>query len=295
MNKKLKAILDVIRADNSMLFTEASFQYFIDNQITEDELVEILKEDNYQLPDSFKSLTKREKKSYLNHIQTRIYFENGKEKYYWYEVFNKPYFYDLAEHARKNKTLTKKMVAYLKEVGNDNVPLMFLGMQYVKLKNTTLNIFQTISDYAENKKINNVYDLVISLFSEKNSNEEILQLKNLLKERLVKDNFFGFDLNIPFVEFSLYMECALCMLTRKEANTIKVKFHVLHPSQLRDIDYYPDEKDQTRIVNTFKKKMTNNRLLTQLSGFIITKQNEFDKFSSNGYSAIYYYLMEEGY
>ena len=294
MNNKLKEILDAIRSNNNTLFAESAFQYYIDNQITDNELIELLKEDGYKLPDDFISFSKRKKRTYLNHIQTRIYFENGEERYYWYEVFNKPYFYDLAKHARKNKELTNKMISYLKEVGNDSVPLMFLGMQYVKLKNTTLSRYQTLNDYAEGNGINDVYEMLVTLYTESEIKKGIVQLKNLLKEQLIKKTLFEFDLNLPFVEFSLYIECALHLLPRKEANTLKVKFHILQPEQLRDIDYYSDIEHQTRIINTFKKKMTNNRVMSKISGFVISNQDTFDNFSPNGYSAIYYYLMEEG-
>jgi len=293
MTKKLLEIIESIKLDTSRLYCENAFKCFIDNQITVDELDEILKADNYILPDSFFELSIKDQKNYMNHIQTRIYFENGEEKFYWYQVFNKPYFYDLAEHARKTKWITNKLIEYVNDFGNDSINLLFLGFQYIKLNVSPLWNYQTIRDYAESKNINDIYELLISLFIDLGT-KEVVQLRNLVFEKIKKENMFNADLNDKFFYFALLMECAIALLPRKEANTIKVKFQILSAKELRDIDYYSDPDRQNRILNTFKKKMTSNKVLNMISGYIIDNQEFFDTMKPNGYASVYYYLMEEG-
>ena len=293
MNNKLKQIVEDLQSSTDMLYAEGAFQYYIDNQINEQELIEILKVQNFTLPENFSSLPVRKKKTYLNHIQTRIYFENGEPKVYWYEVFNNRYFYYLAEVSRKNKSITRKFIDYIVDIGNE-INLTFLGMQYIKVANCNLGRFETIINYCKEKEISNVYDLLISVFSERVFTIERRQLQNLIIDQIKKESLFNIDLDDVFYRFALNVECALELLTRKEANTIKVKFQILNKEHLRDIDYYSDEMHQKRIINTFKKKMTNNKVLGMLSGHIIDNQEEFDKFQPNGYSAVYYYLLEEG-
>ena len=293
MNNKIKQIIENLQISNDMLYAEGAFQYYIDNQIDDDELYEVLKYNDFILPDDFFDLTIREKKSYLNHIQTRIYFENNEPKIYCYEVFNKNYFYYLADVSRKNKSLTEKLVSYVSDIGSE-VNLMFLGMQYIRILYSRLGRFETIVNYCKSKEINNVYDLLVNLFSEKVTTKEIKQLQNLVVEQLKKDKFLELDLDNVFYRFALYIECALNLLTKKEANTIKVKFQVLNKENLRDIDFYSDSLHQKRIINTFKKKMTSNKILNMIFGYVIENQEIFDSFQPNGYSSIYYYLLEEG-
>ncbi len=303
MTGKIKDIIESIKAQKDLLYAVGAFRYFIDNQITEDELIEILAADGHVLPNSFKDLTIREKKTYYNSVQTRVYFEDGEAKNYSYLVFNKPYFYDLAEQARKTKIYTNELTEYIRILGEHNVNLVFLGMQYIKIVNTILNRYTTINDYIKKKhedniEINDLYSLLISVFSEQRS-AEIKQLRKLLTDQIGKETFLGFDINPDnedklFCLFALYIECYLSLLPRKEANTIKMKFKVLTAEHLREIDYYKDIDRQNRILNTFKKKVKSDRLFTQISGLVISNQTIFDQFNPNGYTAIYYYLMEEG-
>ena len=303
MTGKIKEIVESIKAQDNVLYAVAAFRLFIDNQITEDELIEVLAADGHVLPDNFKDLPIREKKNYYNTVQTRIYFENNEPKTYSYVVFNKPYFYELAEQARKTKIYTNQLVEYMRVLGEHNVNLLFLGMQYIKIANTHLTRFKSITDYIDSKQkdhvvINDLYSLLISVFSEQQTPEN-KALRNLLTEKIGKETFLGFDIDPKhkdklFCLFALYIECYLSLLPRKEANTIKIKFKVLSPDHLRDIDYYQDIDRQNRILNTFKKKAKSDRLFTQISGLVISNQEIFDQFNPNGYTAIYYYLMEEG-
>ena len=63
-----------------MLFAEAAFQYYIDNQITDSELIEILAKENFLLPDSFISLSIREKKNIFKSSSNKAQYELEKNK-----------------------------------------------------------------------------------------------------------------------------------------------------------------------------------------------------------------------
>ncbi len=295
MNEKLQMIAEAIKADSNFLYAEGVFQCYIDNVIDESELKELLDLESFPLPKDFDSFSLREKKSYLNHIQTRIIFKDGQEDFYWYEVYNKAYFFYLADHARKNKQLTKKLINYVASYCFENINLFFLGLEYIKIQNTDITRYDSLTDYAKEKNINNLYDLLISLYSASSINKQIQELRALLSDQFKKETYFELDINYPFVMFAILVECVLSDLTRKEANTVKIKFKVLEESQLRDIDYYADEEMQNRIVNTFKKKIKTNLVLAHLAGFVLNHKKEVNSFPPNGYSAIYYYLIEEDY
>ena len=88
-NKKMKEIIEHLKHDNSTLFAEGAFQYFMDNQITEEELIEILETENYKLPESFFSLSRGEKKLFFNHTKLVIGFDISEPTYDYFEIFNK--------------------------------------------------------------------------------------------------------------------------------------------------------------------------------------------------------------
>lgn len=287
---KIIEIANEIRTHKDYLYIELAFQYYIDNQINENELINLLKLNNYELPSSFFSLSFREKKNYFNHIQTRIYFENNEAKMYYYEVFNKNYFSYLSSLAYKSKKYTLKLIAYVKNIGIKNVNLLFYGLQQVKISNTSLQN-QLILDYIKNNKINNFYDLLISIFSTSEINNS-KELKENIKSIMNRDFYFNFDLDNPYYLFCLYCECLINILPRKEANTIKYKFNILKKEYLFDDDYYLDLVHQIRIVNTFKKKTNNNLILRKLSNFIDIDY-VYEKFPPNGYLSLYYFLIEE--
>ena len=47
MNNKIKQIIENLQISNDMLYAEGAFQYYIDNQIDEDELYEVLKYNDF--------------------------------------------------------------------------------------------------------------------------------------------------------------------------------------------------------------------------------------------------------
>lgn len=294
-NKKMKEIIEHLKHDNSTLFAEGAFQYFMDNQITEEELIEILETENYKLPESFFSLSRGEKKLFFNHTKLVVGFDISEPTYDYFEIFNKNYFYDLAMHAKTNKELTRKLIDYIFAVSNgeEGINTIFLGMQYVKLDKTNLFRYDSLKNYAEANDINDLYSLLISLFSEKTLTREIKEMRELLITKINKDEFFECNLNEPFYRFSLLVECILNTLTDKEANTLKVVFGILSENHLRDIDYYQDRVHQNRLVNTFKKSTKDSYLLNRIDIFVSDNEETYNHFQPNGYKALYQYLLGE--
>ena len=294
-NKKTKEIIEHLKHDNSTLFAEGAFQYFMDNQITEEELTEILETENYKLPESFFSLSRGEKKLFFNHTKLVVGFDISEPTYDYFEIFNKNYFYDLAMHAKTNKELTRKLIDYIFAVSNgeEGINTIFLGMQYVKLDKTNLFRYDSLKNYAETNDINDLYSLLISLFSEKTLTREIKEMRELLITKINKDEFFECNLNEPLYRFSLLVECILNTLTDKEANTLKVVFGILSENHLRDIDYYQDRVHQNRLVNTFKKSTKDSYLLNRIDIFVSDNEETYNHFQPNGYKALYQYLLGE--
>ena len=294
-NKKMKEIIEHLKHDNSTLFAEGAFQYFMDNQITEEELIEILETENYKLPESFFSLSRGEKKLFFNHTKLVVGFDISEPTYDYFEIFNKNYFYDLAMHAKTNKELTRKLIDYIFAVSNgeEGINTIFLGMQYVKLDKTNLFRYDSLKNYAEQNDINDLYSLLISLFSEKTLTREIKEMRELLITKINKDEFFECNLNEPLYKFSLLVECILNTLIDKEANTLKVVFGILSENHLRDIDYYQDRVHQNRLVNTFKRSTKDSYLLNRINIFVSDNEETYNHFQPNGYKALYQYLLGE--
>ena len=294
-NKKMKEIIEHLKHDNTTLFAEGAFQYFMDNQITEEELIKILETENYKLPESFFSLSRGEKKLFFNHTKLVVGFDISEPTYDYFEIFNKNYFYDLAMHAKTNKELTRKLIDYIFAISNgeEGINTIFLGMQYVKLDKTNLFRYDSLKNYAERNDINDLYSLLISLFSEKTLTREIKEMRELLITKINKDEFFECNLNEPLYRFSLLVECILNTLTDKEANTLKVVFGILSENHLRDIDYYQDRVHQNRLVNTFKRSTKDSYLLNRIDIFVSDNEETYNHFQPNGYKALYQYLLGE--
>ena len=296
MEERKQELLEMIEAldtKNEMNYIEGAFRFFIDNQVSDKELDFILKKNGEVLPDDFFDLPLREKKTYYAHTRTSIKVERDSYKCAKYEVFNKQYFYRLAEAAKKNKTLTADIIKYAAEVGFD-LNLMFIFMQNIKMDNIKETLIPTkLRAYRANKKgISSVFDLAMTVMSE---SEAVLKLKGYKEELFAFFNNSKFlDITIDkFFEFALLVESVLNDLPRKEANTIKIKFLVLKPEYLRDIDYYCDEARQKRVVNTCRNNLKSSKALVKVRGFVTKNKVWFDNLFPNGYSAVYNFLLEE--
>lgn len=290
----IQQIIQALKTKNEIAYIEGAFRHYIDNQISDSELDFILKDNNEVLPDEFFDLSVREKKMYYTHTRTSVKVEGDLYRCAQYEVFNKQYFYRLAEAAKKNKTLTADIIKYAAEVGFD-LNLMFIFMQYIKIDNIKETLIPAkLRAYRESKDetISSVFDLAMSIMSE---------TEGVLKAKGYKNELFSFLSNSKFLEittekffeFALYIECVLNDLPRKEANTLKIKFLILKSDELRDIDYYRDEARQKRVINTCRNSLKKSKALVKARNFVADNKEWFDNLFPNGYSAVYNFLLEE--
>ena len=290
----IQQIIQALKTKNEIAYIEGAFRHYIDNKISERELDFILKNNDEKLPDSFFDLSVREKKTYYTHTRTSIKVENDSYRCANYEVFNKQYFYRLAEAAKKNKTLTADIIKYAAEVGFD-LNLMFIFMQNIKLDNIKATLIPAkLRAYRESKDetISSVFDLAMSIMSEPDGVLKAKGYKNELFSFLNNSKFLDITIG-KFFEFALIVECVLNDLPRKDANTLKIKFLVLKPEHLRDFDYYGDEPRQQRVINTCRNKLKKSKALSRARNFVSDSKNWFDNLFPNGYSAIYNFLLEE--
>ena len=292
--QELLEMIEALDTKNEMNYIEGAFRFFVDNQVSDKELDFILKEKGEVLPDEFFDLSIREKKTYYTHTKTSVRVKDNTYAFARYEVFNKQYFYRLAEAAKKNQEITRMLIDYVSEVGYD-WNLLFMCAQHIKLSKIKPMYFSAaINKYrSDNPKVYTVYDLVMAAFSEWEKKEGIKQLRKDVFALLNKSTFLNVNVDHPFFQFILLMECVLNELPRKEANTLKVKFLILTPEELRDIDYYSDDAHQKRIINTCKSKLQESKLLQQVRKLIKNNKQLYDDIGPNGYSALYNFLLAE--
>ena len=292
--QELLEMIDALDTKNEMNYIEGAFRFYIDNQVSDKELDFILKKNGEVLPDEFFDLSVREKKTYYTHTRTSIKVEGDSYKCAKYEVFNRQYFYRLAEAAKKNKTLTADIIKYAAEVGFD-LNLMFIFMQNIKLNNIKETLIPAkLKAYRESKDetINSVFDLAMSIMSEPDGVLKAKGYKNELFSFLNNSKFLDITIG-KFFEFALHVECVLNDLPRKEANTLKIKFLILKSDELRDIDYYSDEARQKRVINTCRNSLKKSKALVKARNFVADNKEWFDNLFPNGYSAVYNFLLEE--
>ena len=200
MTKKLQNIINILKANQNELYADGAFQFFIDNQIDVDELTEILKAEGIVLPKEFYKLSKSDQKRYRRHVTVSVYYDKDHEESEGHVSFNAPYFYDLAEHARKTVAYTDKLTRYVFDLIDIN--LLFLGMQYIKVHNCYLRRFDKLMSYADKRGINDLYELTINLVGKPHSLNEEKQLQRELinyvssKELFISviSDFDGFSL-----------------------------------------------------------------------------------------------------
>jgi len=288
MNSRLNEIYQLLIQDSSVSYMGRVFRLFIDNKIDEEELFELLNMKGYSLPDSFYQLPKPFQKDYLA-VEKKQYFYQDDSWYYYLEpIFNRYYFFDLVEHARKNKALTHELSKYAGGLFEHSIGYGFYCMHFIKIKYSILSYigYKSILDYAKERNIIDLYSLTTSLMMEvdKKYNPMKLLLKEALK-RLLK-----LDLDAPYISFTFNVECALSLVSRKETNTLKIFFKILDKEKLREIDYYDDPKVVSRLLKKFKTKLINHfNLVYSIKS--LPKDELFNQ--SNGYSAVYYFFMEE--
>ena len=297
MEERKRELLEMIEAldtKNEINYIEGAFRYYIDNQVSDRELDFILKKNGEVLPDEFFDLPLREKKQYYSHATTIVDVLDNKIGYRTDQIFNKNYFYRLADASKGNKTMTSILVNYVAKIGYD-WNLLFLCMQHIKLVNINPSyLTMRIEDYRkENGNIHTLYDLVMAVFSEWIHKVGIKELRQDVAKMLSNPKFLDVDIDHPFFNFILLMECLLSELPRKDANALKIKFLILQKGYLRDIDYYQSDDRQMRAVKTAKSKLKDSKMLKTVSKFLKDNKEWYDTAGPNGYSALYASLIAE--
>ena len=297
--EKLNQIYESIKHYSKLQAVDTVFQMFIDNQIVVSELDELLKKFNYSLPEYFYNLDKTEQKMYHQHYYREIHLINEKETIVTYARYNKTYFYELIEAAKKNKSITETLMKYVGDL--DILPVTIIAMQNIRIKNLTFiqtrpNILELIENKKFNgKKILTLYDLyfyLVGLNEKAKDGKEaaivLVQLKDFFK------NKSGLNLNfdLPFVIFVFAMEQLLSTIPRKIANTIKMKFLCYKPNYLPESEYNVSLENGRTLINKHIKTIIPGRMRKTVTYY--NKHHDIiSSFGPNGYLAIYYSLLEE--
>ena len=287
--------MNELKTKSKIDYLEGAFRYYIDNEIGDKDLDEILTGNGIEMPNGFYDLPVRMKKKYFCHThRTFIIAEDGStDWYYENEVFNKNYFYLLADCARNSKKSTMELISHIEGIGD--LSTLFLGLRYVKIKHMDEDIIPDIvKDYcAKTPSITTMHDLLMTVYSEWDGKKDIDKVKAAINKMLTE----SFNINTStFFELALHMELVLNLLQKKDANTLKIKFLILTPQELRDIDYYTDSARQKRIANNCKKELKEKetqKVVAKAKKFVEANRDWYENFSPNGYSALYNFLFEE--
>ena len=287
--------MNELKTKNKIEYLEGAFRYYIDNEIGDKDLDQILTGNGIEMPNGFYDLPVRMKKKYFCHThRTFIIAEDGStDWYYENEVFNKNYFYLLADCARNSKKSTMELISHIEGIGD--LSTLFLGLRYVKIKHMDEDIIPDIvKDYcAKTSGITTMHDLLMTVYSEWDGKKDIDKVKAAINKMLTE----SFNINTStFFELALHMELVLNLLQKKDANTLKIKFLILTPQELRDIDYYTDSARQKRIANNCKKELKEKetqKVVAKAKKFVEANRDWYENFSPNGYSALYNFLFEE--
>ena len=298
--EKMNEIYENLKLHTKEYAVDEIFQMFIDNQLTVSELETLLGMFSYHLPTEFYDLDKTEQKKYHQHKKHKIHLVNGKETIVTYSTFNNAYFYELVEASTKNKSVTKALIDYSGQL--DDMAIHIITMQNVRLRNLDFFMQRTVfKEIIDNKtylgsKIKTLYDLCFYVLSlpEKTHKEKNLKtsLYTQIKDFFKNKSGFKLDLELPFVTFVFFIEMILSSIPRKNANTIKVKFLCYKPEYIRENEYNKTLENCRTLINKHYQAMIPNKVKEVVS-YYNKHQDIINSFNYNGYSAIYYSLLEE--
>lgn len=267
---------------DDFLLIQNIFQQFIDNQINENELNELLKKRNIFLPSSFHSLSIIEKKKYLQFETIWVDAETLDQKIQY--VWNAKYFYELVRKAKRSQTITKWLMEYCQYL--DCRPLYFLTMQNIKIKNLSyFSVFhKEVLDYAKRKKLTTLYDLLIEAHRNKDQ-KKIQEIVFSFFNKETSDLYF----NIEYFPnaFAIEFEKLLYSLNNKKlGNEIRILFLIYKAEyfETKDFNLKPS------LMKSFLKEV-GSKSLTLFLKFARKHQNEIDCMPPNGYQAFYYSLL----
>lgn len=267
------------------------YNKFIDNYIDVNEMKFQLSEIGFEFPNEFYSLSIEEQKQYMCHHRIFLSSENNEFTEYYLETYNKHYFELLSSLSKKNKKLTQKLIDYTNDFSFGNINLIFWSMNYIYVRYTDLMRYDNVKEYILNNNISTVYDLIVSVFSH-TKDSDYLELKENLKEIIIKDKWFQIDIDKKQNKFYIHMECILSLLPKKESNILKLYFCILNEDYLNvDEDYY-DIKIIKSIFNKIKKIVPDN-LITKASSYYYNYIIKEKNFNPDGYFALFLFLIKE--
>ncbi len=289
---ELDQIVESLKLTSKEKMIDDAFKYFIDNQINTLQLKYILDCINYTLPDYFFNLSIDKQKTFHCHTKRLVLFTDKVIIIKEDEIFNSIYFYELAYASMKNKAITKVLINYSRKL--DNLPLHFLTMKYVRLKNLDYAINHGWVEFAGKYKITNLYDFYMKVVYLPNSLFKTKLLSQLYSFFKI-DTLFNLDMNLPFVKFSFDVESLLASprLNHKIANTIKIKFLVYKPSYLKDNEYNKTLENPRTLINKHRDSFSTSKLKELSKYYSNDDYKILNSFNDNGYRAIYYSILEE--
>lgn len=289
---ELDQIVESLKLTSKEKMIDDAFKYFIDNQINTLQLKYILDCLNYTLPDYFFNLSIDKQKTFHCHTKRLVLFTDKGIIIKEAEIFNSIYFYELAYASKKNKSITKVLINYSRKL--DNLPLHFLTMKYVRLKNLDYAINHGWVEFADKYKITNLYDFYMKVVYLPNSLFKAKLLSQLYSFFKI-DTLFNLDMNLPFVKFSFDVESILAspLLNPKVANTIKIKFLVYKPSYLKDNEYNKTLENPRTLINKHRDSFSTSKLKELSKYYSNDDYKILNSFNDNGYRAIYYSILEE--
>lgn len=290
-DKEINEQIDKLKLNSKEQLIDAAFQLLIDNQLTPNDLKKILDNFNYNVAGDLFLKPIDEIKRYHQHVKREIYFTQNGPIQYDKQIFNKPYFYEMANLAKKNKHITEAFIRYLKDI--DDLALTILGMKKIKVKNLAFaSIHENWLSFVDQTKRTSLYDFYIGIMNMTPSSKKeqlLLEFKAFMK----KDTGFKLDLDEPFVKFVFEMEYVLSFFSPRLANTIKIKFLVYKPEYLEDNEYNNTLENGRILINRNRADLK-PKFINQMIKYYIQHEDILDSFNDNGYRAIYYSIVGDG-
>ena len=281
------------------LYIDQVFDLFIDNQIDAKDLKYLLSKEKIKLPEEFYNLSKIEQKKYLGIKQYIVDIQSEERPYY--VIFNNFYFYYLVTKSRQSKYMTQRLIDYVND--QQDMVVFILAMRNIYLDNVDYFNNSKYSKIIIKNNCHTIFDLFLAI--ENNNNKKFEETRthfyNYFKNQSKGKINLEIDFDRPFNKFCVLMELILNELFPiKELNTLKLKFLIYRKEYLKGNDYKEIKVNGLEMIkrrfNNIKKKGENidslKVLLKKMEELVKNNREEINSFSSNGYSAIYYALLQ---
>lgn len=287
MNAKITQIIKQLKSEQNVSYLKKAFRYFVDNQIDANELKEILKYDDLQLPEYFYSLHKFSQKKFLKTEIVYVQIINNGPIYNVKTIFNNYYFYYLVNKAKRNKEYTTMLINYLNNL--EDINIKFFALKFINLKFTSLVQYSDVMTYSSQNHISNFYELLFDVYSKPQNDK----FKTTLKDFLKSGRFVYFDLDDKFTIYTLLIECLFYLLPSNIRDKAKLKFLILDKEYFENS--YIDKIDlDINVLKDYGNDFKAN-VLKQVESFISSNEEFMRNMKPNGYLAFYSALVEGQY